>query len=705
MRLNIFCQTILLVLFYSVVNAQNLAQGKPASALVSFSGINPSSAFDDNINTIWASDVNEKTPWLQVNLGSPQTIGRIEVVARQDGDQPGTRYFFEIRGSNTPDFSSSTFLATPGGLPFSAYGTWVGNVEGSPQFQYIRLVRLNNAGHMNLAEMRVFSNSASSNTDNNLNYPEGNNSFTVGTKMLVLKSSGKAMQVVNATSNNTDPLEQASYSFSTNQQWSITDIGGGEYYITNANSSLCIDVPNGNFNDGTQVQQYYYAGGFNQKWKFIAQAGGFYSIVNPTNNKCLQVTNDRVVIGSFSGADHQLWRITDSYMQHPKHSNTDWLSEAKYGIMMHWLLGSGNKNLNSLFDVNYLADQLSDAGAKYLIITLGQNSGYYNSPNETYDAYTGYDAGDRLSARDLPMELFDALNSRGIKLMLYLPSQVANQDPNAQQKFGLPTGATDQPVNMEFAMKWAQVIQEWSDRYGSKISGWWFDGGYAQVNYTQDIFDVYTNAVKHGNHNALVAYNPGIILVPHATSEDYTAGETNEPFSLIPEDRFIGGEQWHVMTYLGSNWLGRAPRNTSQEWINWLTQVFAKGGAVDIDAGPNYDPNAAPVGSISEEMLVYFRQFKSSFQNTTNVEVQSKTDHSVFPSPSTGKFTLQLDSENSYARKVTVYNAMGQWVSDVSVNANTSQIFFDLSDKASGLYFIQVQGVNSIYTYRLLLDK
>jgi hypothetical protein len=62
--------------------------------------------------------------------------------------------------------------------------------------------------------------------------------------------------------------------------------------------------------------------------------------------------------------------------------------------------------------------------------------------------------------------------------MLYLPCQTPNEDARAQKAFGLPQGAQDQPIDLAFAEKWSEVIQEWADRYGEKVSGWWFDGGW-----------------------------------------------------------------------------------------------------------------------------------------------------------------------------------------------------------------------------------
>ena len=71
-------------------------------------------------------------------------------------------------------------------------------------------------------------------------------------------------------------------------------------------------------------------------------------------------------------------------------SNADWLREAKYGAFMH-LLPSDAKTLAMVddFDVEQLAGQLESIGAKYFVLTLGQNSGYFNAPNVVYDRTTG----------------------------------------------------------------------------------------------------------------------------------------------------------------------------------------------------------------------------------------------------------------------------------------------------------------------------
>ncbi|NQV31167.1 MAG: hypothetical protein HQ515_00650, partial [Phycisphaeraceae bacterium] len=151
--------------------------------------------------------------------------------------------------------------------------------------------------------------------------------------------------------------------------------------------------------------------------------------------------------------------------------NTDWFSAARVGVFIHFLPGDV-KALAQVkdFDVEVLAAQLEAAGAKYLVLTLGQNSGSMNSPNPTYTQVTGYAPGERCSTRDLPLDLYRVLAPRGIKLMLYLPCQAPNRDVRAQKAFGLAQGPKDQPIDMVFAAKWARVISDWSTRYGDKVA-------------------------------------------------------------------------------------------------------------------------------------------------------------------------------------------------------------------------------------------
>ncbi|MBN1846219.1 MAG: right-handed parallel beta-helix repeat-containing protein [Sedimentisphaerales bacterium] len=277
-------------------------------------------------------------------------------------------------------------------------------------------------------------------------------------------------------------------------------------------------------------------------------------------------------------------------------------------------------------DVNALADQLEAAGAHYLVLTLGQNSGFMNSPNAAYDRITGYQPGERCSTRDLPLDLHRVLSAKGIKLMLYLPCQVPNRDARAQKAFGIPQGPKDQPIDVAFARKWAEVIYEWSSRYGDKVAGWWFDGGYQWVGFNDEIADIYADAVKRGNPQAIVTFNPGVKLIRWTQAEDYTAGELNEPFDIVPTARWVEGSQWHALTYVGSRWSARDTRYPARRWAEWVSNAVIKEGVVTLDVGPNWNRDEGPIGTISPAQMAQLQQVR-----TAVAEVSTRADVYVSP--------------------------------------------------------------------------
>lgn len=288
----------------------------------------------------------------------------------------------------------------------------------------------------------------------------------------------------------------------------------------------------------------------------------------------------------------------------PNNPDTDWFRDARYGVFTHFLPGDARQlALVDKFDVDALAAQLESMGAKYFVITLGQNSGYFISPNAAYEKATGYAAGERCSKRDLPLDLFKALKPKGIRLMLYLPCQTPNRDARAQKAFGIAQGPKDQPIDPAFAKKWAEVIGEWSDRYGDKVAGWWFDGGYRWVKFNEQITEIYAAAVKHGNPHAIVTFNPGVSLIHYTNAEDYTAGELNDPFNSVPSSRWVQGSQWHALTFLGGSWSGRETRHATERWVQWVKAVVAREGVVTLDMGPNWDPKAGPIGALAEAQV------------------------------------------------------------------------------------------------------
>ena len=277
-----------------------------------------------------------------------------------------------------------------------------------------------------------------------------------------------------------------------------------------------------------------------------------------------------------------------------------WMQKAKWGVMSHYLADwkakeSGeemsvkkwNEMINN-FNVEGLADQLKSAGAGYFIFTIGQNSGYYLSPNKTYDEITGIKPS-KCSKRDLISDLAGALNKRGIKLIVYLPSGAPAGDKTACETLKWINGPYR---NKEFQINWQNIIREWSERWGKKVAGWWFDGCYwPSIMYRScdaPNFRSFADAARAGNSQSAVAFNPGVVyrsisLTPY---EDYTAGEVDQPDRISVKRSFNGiidGAQLHYLSFLGEKWGMGSPRFKVEQVIEWSREVQKEGGVITWD--------------------------------------------------------------------------------------------------------------------------
>jgi len=277
-----------------------------------------------------------------------------------------------------------------------------------------------------------------------------------------------------------------------------------------------------------------------------------------------------------------------------------WMHEAKWGVMTHYLadwqaqvhhLDMSVEQWNKLvdgFDAQGIAKQLDAAGARYYQISIGQNSGYYLAPNPTYDKLVGIQPS-KCSRRDLIADLSAALSPRGIKLMVYLPSGAPAQDKIADGALEWRNGPY--PLK-EFQRKWEAVIRDWSERWGRKISGWWFDGCYFPNSMYRSLeppnFASFAAAARTGNSDAALAFNPGVVyrILSVTPYEDFTAGEIDKPelVSIRREvDGKMDGTQIQMLSYLGQTWGKCPPRFTSEEVVQLTKRVTDLGGAVTWD--------------------------------------------------------------------------------------------------------------------------
>ena len=277
----------------------------------------------------------------------------------------------------------------------------------------------------------------------------------------------------------------------------------------------------------------------------------------------------------------------------PMNPNTDWFQKAGYGVFVHYLDGLQNnrEQIHSLgkqtswdecvreFDTERFAQTMKEVGAGYVIFTVMQLTRHMIAPNTTYDRITGYRPGEACATRDLIEDLYRSLHKRNIPLMLYWTGDGPSRDPKAGQAFGCGT-----PVSEEFVRKWTSVVEEYSKRYGSKIAGWWVDGMYPWIGYDDKKLAMTARALKAGNPHSIVALNRGVdpAVMPYTPHEDFTAGEQNRFFD-VPVTRWLQGEQWHILSFLGPNWAQPGCAYTKASLAEYVGEVHRRGGVVSID--------------------------------------------------------------------------------------------------------------------------
>ena len=280
--------------------------------------------------------------------------------------------------------------------------------------------------------------------------------------------------------------------------------------------------------------------------------------------------------------------------------NTEFMS-GRWGVFMHFLTDLTCRGKESpeewnaivnAFDTVALARQLHEIQAGWLMLTIGQNSGYYCSPNRTLDELTGRTENSHCSSRDLIQEMAAALVEYEIPLFVYLPAGAPFHDRQACEALEWREYGNKDPRQVNFQHKWERVIQEWSRRWGRAVSGWWIDGCYFSICRSmydfpdEPNFRSFADAMRAGNPDALVCWNPGVAdpeLYTVSSKEDYTAGECKDPRSVFTAGRYEKQACTHVLSYIGEWWGWRNPRFSGETLADATYQIIKNGGAITWD--------------------------------------------------------------------------------------------------------------------------
>ena len=279
---------------------------------------------------------------------------------------------------------------------------------------------------------------------------------------------------------------------------------------------------------------------------------------------------------------------------------SDWLYEAKWGVMFHYVYGSAHMDVSgpaewndvvNRFDVEGLADQLSSAGAGWLLLTISQHPPL-NAPSDIFDR--NVPAPKPVTTdRDLFLDAAEALEKRDISLMAYstyfAPAQMF-QDEEKDARTPYPDW-------------WPEGLADYSRRWGPRVRGWWFDGQRGN----EDLNRRLAEAARAGNPDAIVAFNRPHGFQRNSIHEDFTAGDTPHAPDGLCTGRWAaaplaeagggqglrrgGGLQWHMLSFLGYSWgpsVKRVdnPRYSAEQVAGISRKIVSAGGVVTWDVPP-----------------------------------------------------------------------------------------------------------------------
>ena len=286
-------------------------------------------------------------------------------------------------------------------------------------------------------------------------------------------------------------------------------------------------------------------------------------------------------------------------------NRTDWFYEAGFGMFCHWTTATLPENGEKKdyhkavedFDLDTFVSQVVSSGAKFLFFTASHSEMHLPFPLPELDEILP----NHTSKRDLIMELADALEPHGIKLMLYFNGDGCTDIPWQDATYTY----TNREAHAEYCYKIAKAI---SMRYGKKIHGWWIDCCYVEglcSGYgTSYDFKRYAEALRAGNPDSIVAFNfKGIEEWDCDWGKgisDYQAGEENY-ITRYPNGRYSGeGElQWFALCWMDDFWVHEkegepAPRYSNEEVLDYINKVRSNGGVFAYNVAPYQEGHIAP---------------------------------------------------------------------------------------------------------------
>ena len=287
-------------------------------------------------------------------------------------------------------------------------------------------------------------------------------------------------------------------------------------------------------------------------------------------------------------------------------ASTDWLARAAYGVMFHWTSESMPRHGPALpyqravdaFDVAGFAEMVESTGARYVIFTVNHAQPHCPAPIKSWERiHPG-----STTKRDLLSEIAQALEARNIRLMLYIASHTVG-------KLRVATGT-------EYLRTHKDILQEIGQRYGARVSGYWFDGWYQTLEAYPEINprDL-VSYVRAGNPARLVAFNSWVYPI-ETPWQDYWAGEVGEivrpATSRYMASGTSNGLQSHFLLFADAPWVHSLAdaemeplRFSDEALIAFVKKNAEREAAVTINLGIYQDGS---IGEAARRQMAALRQ-------------------------------------------------------------------------------------------------
>jgi hypothetical protein len=323
----------------------------------------------------------------------------------------------------------------------------------------------------------------------------------------------------------------------------VSGTPGSQIEIAGPQDTVNVTIPQGNDHWGNNWNKIAVPG-----WLTLPQGTSTISVRSP--NPAGIATNKNHYKGMALMSLELIARSQKEAIQkrvRDAHSSAKWLADAQYGLMFQWgewgypEHGEGKPwpKMIDDFNVEKFADMVQSTGAGYVIWSATWRSYYFPAPIQAIDRIMP----GRTSKRDLIGELADALNRRGIKLMLYYHCGYGDREWQTRN-FGT-TDADQIGTDALFRKNWTAIMTEVGERYGSRLAGWFIDEG-----WYPSPFEEQNRALKAGYSGRIVSFNDWVR--PRLTDfEDVEFGEgfnglNDGAGTLFPDGPAIGSDGVYV---------------------------------------------------------------------------------------------------------------------------------------------------------------